>query len=408
VIIATLDTRGDEVAFLKKTIEKNNHSVVVVDAGVMGQPLFDGDYARNYVAEAGGASLQQLIEAAEKGAARYEATKIMAEGVRKIALDLYASGKLDGIMSLGGSTGAALGAGVMRALPMGVPKLIVTTFIDPAPIGDADITVMQTPVDLVGLNKIVMRALSNAAGALVGMVEQKLSEAEEKTLIGITALGVTTPAVQNIMARLEQKGCDVLVFHAKTAELDKLVKGGAVDAIIDLTSFETVPMTLYSDDMVSLLVGSPEVRRTRLDSANEKGIPQIIAPGGLDMHIFPGSGIEAVPSEYHGRAWTMHGENIVLFRTSSEEMEQIAGSIAQRANTASGPVVILIPLRGFSEASRKGAPLHDPEADNVFIQTLKQRVEKRIEIIEVDCHINDDEFAARVEKAFDKIVPGWR
>jgi len=406
VIVGTLDTRGDEVQFLKETIENNGNKVIVVDAGVMGRPLFAGDYSREKVAEMGGSSLKKLVDAAEKGADRYEATKIMIEGVKQIALELYSKGELDGIMSLGGSTGVTLGATAMKALPMGVPKLIVATFIDPAPIGDADITVMQTPVDLVGLNKIVKKALSNAAGAIMGMVNQELPESEQRMLVGITALGVTTPAVQNVMSRLEKKGCDVLVFHAKTAELDKLVKGGSVDAIIDLTSFETVPMTLYSDEMVSLLVGSPEVRRTRLDSANEKALPQIIAPGGLDMHIFPGTGIDSVPSEYQGRAWTMHGEHIVLFRTSTDELEKIACSIADRANTATGPVAILIPLRGFSEASKKGAPLHDPEADRVFINTLKEKVEKKIQIIEIDCHINDDEFAAQVEKTFSEIISG--
>ena len=406
VIVGTLDTRGDEVQFLKDTIEKSGYGAIVVDAGVMGRPLFEGDYNRQKVAEMGGGNLEKLIEEADKGADRYEATKIMIEGVKQIALELYSKEKLDGIMSLGGSTGATLGAAAMKALPMGFPKLILTTFIDPAPIGDADITVMQAPVDLVGLNKIVKKTLSNAAGAIMGMVGQELPESEQRTLVGITALGVTTPAVQNVIARLEKRGCDSLVFHAKTAELDKLVGGGSVDAIIDLTSFETVPMTLYSDDMVSLLVGSPEVRRTRLDNAGEKGLPQIIAPGGLDMHILPGTGIDSVPVEYQDRAWTMHGEHIVLFRTNKDELEKIACSIAERANAATGPVAILIPLQGFSEASKKGAPLHDPEADQAFIDTLKAKVNKNIQIIETDCHINDDEFAAQVEKTFNEIISG--
>lgn len=405
-IIATLDTRGDEVGFLKGLIENRGHSVITVDAGVMGRPLFEGDFTRESVAEAGGGSLDELVRAAEKGADRYEASKVMIEGVKKIAVDLHSEGKLDGIMSLGGSTGATLGAAAMRALPTGIPKLIVTTFIDPTPIGDADMTVMQTPVDLVGLNKIIRKTLSNAAGAIAGMVEQELPESDEKTAVGITALGVTTPAVQNVLFRLEKKGYDSTVFHAKTTELDELIEAGTIGAVIDLTSFETVPMTLYSDEMVSLLVGSPDARRTRLDSANEKGLPQIIAPGGLDMHIFPGTGIDSIPSEYRGRAWTMHGENIVLFRTSKEELEKVAHSIADRINKATGPVAVLIPLRGFSEASRKGAPLYDPEADRAFIDALKRTVDERIPIIELDCHINDDEFAAQVERTFDELISG--
>jgi len=408
VIVGTLDTRADEVGFLKQLIEDRGHSVITVDGGVMGRPPFEGDYCRETVAKAGGKDLKELVKAAKKGADRYEATKVMIEGVKRIVLDLHSEGKLDGIVSLGGSTGASLGATAMKALPVGVPKLIVTTFIDSAPVGDADITVMQTPVDLVGLNRIVKRALSNAAGAIVGMAEQELPEAEREMMVGITALGVTTPAVQNVISRLEQKGWNSTVFHAKTEELDKLVEEDAISAVIDLTSFETVPMTLYSDEMVSLLVGSPEARRTRLDSVNEKGLPQIIAPGGLDMHIFPGDDIKSVPAEYQDRAWTMHGESVVLFRTSKEELEKVARSIARRVNNATGPVAILIPLRGFSEASREGAPLYDPEADRVFIDTLKQHLEKETPVIELDCHINDDEFADETMRLFDQITSGKR
>ncbi|MBI5115882.1 Tm-1-like ATP-binding domain-containing protein [Candidatus Poribacteria bacterium] len=408
VIVATLDTRGDEVRFLEEVIEKRGHTPIVIDAGVMGAPLFAGDFPRERVAEIGGKSLEELVEAAASGADRYEATRVMIEGVEKIARELLAAGKLDGIMSLGGSTGATLGASAMKALPVGVPKLIVTTFMQNAPVADADITVMQTPVDLVGLNKIVKKTLSNAAGAVMGMAEQELPQSDQKTLVGITALGVTTPAVQKVIARLEKRGYDSIVFHAKTTELDRLVKGGVIDAIVDLTSFETVPMVLYPDEFVQMLVGTPEVRRTRLDSANERGLPQIIAPGGLDMHIFPGSGIDSVPSEYQDRAWTMHGENIVLFRTSKEEMVKIALSIAERANKATGPVAIIIPLRGFSEASKKGGPLHDPEADRAFIDTLKQNLENRIKVADIDCHINDDEFADLVETTFNEMMSARR
>lgn len=404
VIVATFDTRGDEVDFLKGLITDKGHSVITIDGGVMGAPSIAAGFTREQVAEAGGGNLRELVDAAEKGADRYQATKVMIEGVKNIAVKLFSDGKLDGIMSLGGSTGATLGASAMKAVPMGVPKLIVTTYIDPAPIGDADIAVMQTPVDLVGLNMIVKKALSNASGAIMGMVEQELPDNKRKKLVGITALGVTTLAVQNVISRLEKRGCESIVFHAKTVELDRLVGGGVIDAIIDVTSFETVPMTLYDDDMVSLLAGSPEVRRTRLDNASEKGLPQIIAPGGLDMHIFPGYGEESIPAEYQGRAWTMHGENVVLFRTSKEELQKIAMSIAERASNSSGPVSIIIPLRGFSEASREGAPLCDPEADQVFIDTLKSNVEERVEIREIDCHINDDEFADETAWVFDKIA----
>jgi uncharacterized protein (UPF0261 family) len=404
VIVATLDTRGDEVQYLKEIIEKKGHRAIIVDAGVMGKPLIRGDVPREKVAEAGGKSLKELVEAAEKGADRFEATKIMIEGVKKIVAELYSKGELDGIMSLGGTTAAALGTAAMKVLPIGVPKLLVTTFIDPRPIGDEDITVMQTPVDLVGLDKIVKRTLSNAAGAIIGMVEQKVPKAEEKPLVGMTVLGVTTPCVQKVISRLEKKGYNAVTFHAKTPMLDRLIREGSIDAVIDITSFETIPMVLYPQEYISMLIGAPEVRRVRLESANEKALPQIIAPGGLDMHIFPGTGIDQVPSEFKGRKWTMHGPSVVLVRTTKEELEKVGKNIAERANRAKGPVAIIIPLRGFSEASKKGAPLHDPEADQGFIDALKKNVEKKVKVVEVDCHINDDMFADKVVETFEELI----
>ncbi|RJP21330.1 MAG: UPF0261 family protein [Candidatus Abyssobacteria bacterium SURF_5] len=406
LIVATLDTRGDEVEFLRELIVKKGHRTLIADAGVVGSPRCRSDIPREMIAEEGGKKLEELIAAAKRGADRYEATKVMAEGVAKIAEHLHATGELDGIMSLGGSTGAMLGAAAMKKLPIGVPKLIVTTYAALAPIGEADITVMQSPIDLVGLNRIVKKTLSNAAGAMVGMVEQELADTEKKMVVGITALGVTTPAVQNVIAHLEKRGIESIVFHAKTTELDELINQGSVTAVIDLTSFETVPMVLYSDEMVSLLAGSPEIRRTRLDSASDKRLPQIIAPGGLDMHILPGTGKESIPAQYQDRAWTMHGEYIVLFRTNKAEMELIAKSIADRVNRAKGPVAVLIPRAGFSEASRRGAPLFDPEADEAFISALKANVDRRIEVEEIDCHINDGEFADRMIQVFDRLVSG--
>jgi len=405
VIVATLDTRGDEVEFLKQLIENKGHSVITVDVGVMGSPYMPGDFTREEVAEAGGKSLQQLVEAANAGADRKQATDVMIAGARKIVADLYSVGRLDGILSLGGSTAAATGAAVMKGLPIGLPKLLITTFISFAPVGDEDIAVMQSPVDLVGLNRIVVRTLSNAAGAMVGMVQQEVPKALDKKLVGITALGVTTPAVQKAISRLEDRGYDSIVFHATTEKLDRMAKDGVIDAILDLTAFETVPKVLYPAEALSRLSGSGQVDRSRLSCATEKAIPQIIAPGGLDMHIFPGAtGIDSVPPEYRDRAWSMHGPNVVLVRTTEQELVQVGTNIAERANRAAGPTAIVIPLGGFSEASKKGAPLYDPQADQGFIRALKANLDKRIKLIEVDCNINDDRFVAEVLRAFDEIA----
>jgi uncharacterized protein (UPF0261 family) len=405
VIVATLDTRGDEAEFLKELIEDKGLSVLIVDVGVMGSPSRPGDFTREKVAEAGGRSLQQLVEAANAGADRKQATDVMIAGARKIVVDLHSAGKLDGILSLGGSTAAATGTAVMKGLPMGLPKLLITTFISLAPVGDEDITVMQSPVDLVGLNRIVAGTLSNAAGAIVGMVKQEVPKTLERKLVAITALGVTTPAVQKTISQLEERGYDSIVFHATTEKLDRMAKDGVIDAILDLTTFETVPKVLYPAEVLSKLSRSGQVDRSRLSSATEKAIPQIIAPGGLDMHIFLGAtGIDSVPSEYRDRVWSMHGPNVVLVRTTEQELAQVGTNIAERANKAAGPVAVVIPLRGFSEASKKGAPLYDPQADQGFIRALKENLDKRVKVAEVDCSINDGGFVDEVLRTFDEIT----
>jgi uncharacterized protein (UPF0261 family) len=363
------------------------------------------DFTREEVAEAGGKSLPQLVEAANGGADRQQATVVMIAGARKIVADLYSAGRLDGILSLGGSTAAATGAAVMKGLPMGLPKLLVTTFTSLAPIGDEDITVMQSPVDLVGLNRIVARTLANAAGAMVGMVEQGVPRAQEKRLVGITALGVTTPAVQKVISRLEKRGYDSIVFHATTDKLDRMVRDGVIDVILDLTTFETIPKVLYPTEALAALSRFGQVDRSRLSSAIEKTIPQIIAPGGLDMHIFPGAtGIDSVSPQYRDRACSMHGPNVVLVRTTEQELEQVGADIAERANKAAGPVAIVIPLGGFSDASKKGAPLYDPQADQGFIRGLKRNLDKRIKVVEVDCNINEDSFVDEVARVFDEVT----
>ena len=405
VIVATLDTRGDEVEFLKELIENKGHGVITVDVGVMGSPHMPADFTREEVAQAGGKSLRQLVEAASAGADRRQATDVMIAGARKIVADLYSAGKLDGILSLGGSTAAATGAAVMKGLPMGLPKLLISTFISLAPVGDEDMTVMQSPVDLVGLNRIVARTLANAAGAIVGMVEQEVPQAQEKKLVGITALGVTTPAVQKVISRLEERGYDSIVFHATSEKLDRMARDGVIDVILDLTTFETILKVLYPPEVLSTLSRFGEVDKSRLSSAAEKAIPQIIAPGGVDMHIFPGAtGIDSVPPDYRGRAWSMHGPNVVLVRTTEEELEEVGANIAERANRAAGPVAVVIPLGGFSDASRKGAPLYDPQADQGFIRALKRNLDKRIKVVEVDCNINEDAFVDEVLRTFDEMT----
>lgn len=386
VIPVTLDTKGEETEFIRQEIERKGHRTVVVDVGVLGRPSMEADISRETVARAGGGSIQELVEAAEQGADRTEGTNVMIRGVQSIVRGLQAEGKLDGIISLGGSTGTALGTSAMSVLPIGVPKLMVSTGFELQFVGHKDIAIMQTPADILGLNSVMRKTLASAAGAIVGMVEAE-AEGEVKPLIGISALGVTTPAVMKISPLLRETGYDPIVFHTDTQVLDELVQEDRISGIIDLTTFEVmIPLAYHLPE---------ELAEGRLSLAGEKGLPQVIVPGGLDMFIFPGTK-ETIPPEYQERTLHAHGPNTVLARTSRDEVEKAARIIVGRANRSTGPVAIVVPLRGFSAVDREGQHFFDPEADAVFAEVVKGAAQEGIGIVEVDAHINDDEFARAV------------
>jgi len=394
VIPVTLDTKGEETLYVKEQIERKGHRTIIIDAGVLGKPLFKADVSREKVARAGGRSLVELIEAAKKGADRTEATNVMIEGVKEIVRKLHAQGKLDGIISLGGSTGSAIGTSVMSILPIGVPKLMVSTGFELQFVGAKDITIMQTPADILGLNSVMRQTLASAAGAIVGMAEAKVRE-KAVPLIGMTALGVTTPAVMNMKPFLEKRGYEAIVFHSKTKILDELIADDRICGIIDLTTFEImIPISFHLPE---------EMAEDRLRIAGEKGLPQIIIPGGLDMFIFPGTK-ESVPPEYAERSLHVHGPDTVLVRTTREEVATAARVLAKRANSAKGPVAIVIPLQGFSAVDKQGQHFYDPQADAAFARVVKDIVKKQVDIIEVNAHINDVRFAKKVVNTYDRLL----
>ncbi len=394
VIPVTLDTKGEETKYLKEQIERKGHKTIVIDAGVLGKPAFKAEVSRGKVARAGGRSLVELVEAAKKGADRTEATNVMIEGVKEIVRKLHAQGKLDGIISLGGSTGSAIGTSVMSILPIGVPKLMVSTGFELQFVGAKDITIMQTPADILGLNSVMRQTLASAAGAIVGMAEAKVRE-KAMPLIGMTALGVTTPAVMNMKPFLEKRGYEAIVFHSKTKILDELIADDRICGIIDLTTFEImIPISFHLPE---------EMAEDRLKIAGEKGLPQIIIPGGLDMFIFPGTK-ESVPPEYAERSLHVHGPDTVLVRTTREEVATAARVLSKRANSAKGPVAIVIPGQGFSAVDKQGQHFYDPEADAAFARVIKDAVKSEVDIIEVNAHINDVKFARKVVDTFDKLL----
>ena len=394
VIPVTLDTKGEETQYVKDEIERRGHNTTVIDVGVLGRPLIKADITREEVARAGGRGLGELIEAAEKGADRTEATNVIIRGVQTIVKELHSKGKLDGIISLGGSTGAAVGTAAMSVLPIGVPKLMVSTGFELQFVGHKDIAMMQTPADILGLNSVMRRTLASAAGAIVGMVEAEV-HGEVKPMVGMTALGVTTPSIMNIRPLLEERGYEAIVFHVDTQVLDELVAEDRIRGIIDLTTFEVLIPLTYHLPM--------ELAEGRLKLAGEKGLPQVIVPGGLDMLILTGTK-DTVPEEYRERILHAHGPDRVLVRTTKEEVAKAANVIASRANAARGPVAVVIPKRGFSAVDKDGQHFHDPEADAEFARVIRESVGEGIEILEVDAHINDAEFATSVVNTFDNLT----
>ena len=394
VIPVTLDTKGEETQFVREEIEKRGHRTLVIDVGVMGTPRAKADISREEVASAGGRNLEDLIKAAEGGADRTEATNVMIAGLESLVRKLHAEGKLDGIISLGGSTGTAIGTAAMRALPIGVPKLMVVTWFNAQSVAAKDIAMLQTPADIIGLNQVMRQTLASAAGAISGMVEAEVPP-RARPLVGITALGVTTPAVLNLKPLLEEKGFDPIVFHSKTVVLDELLAEDRVSGIIDVTTFEVmIPLAFHLPE---------EMAAGRLSLAGEKGLPQVIVPGGLDMFVFPGTK-ETVPPEYHDRKLSTHGPDVALVRTNAEEVGKAAGMLAQRANASKGKTAFVIPKKGFSDVDREGHAFWDTEADAAFARVVKENVRGDIDVVEVEAHINDTEFAERVVEVWEGMV----
>ena len=394
VIPVTLDTKGQETEFVKNEIERRGHNTTVIDVGVLGRPQMKADISREEVAQAGGKSLRELIEAADRGADRTDATNVMINGVQKIVKELHSRGELDGIISLGGSTGTAIGTQAMSVLPIGVPKLMVSTWFELQFIGAKDITMMQTPADIMGLNSVMKQALASAAGAIAGMVEAEV-QGPIKPLVGITALGVTTQAATKLMPLLEKRGYDPLVFHSKTQVLDELVQDDRIAGIIDLTTFEVmVPISYHLPE---------ELAEGRMSIAGEKGLPQVIIPGGLDMFIFTGTK-DTVPDEYKNRVLHVHGPDRVLARTTAGEVGRAAKILAERATRAVGPIAIVIPTQGFSSVDAVGQHFYDPVADGAFSQVVRDTINESIAIVEVDAHINDERFAEKVVETFIELV----
>ncbi len=397
-ILGTLDTKGAEFKYLKEKVEEFGCKTIVIDAGILDPPYFEPDIKRDEVAMAAGVDLNSLLEKRDRG----ESVTTMATGASIIVKRLYDEGKIDGIVSLGGSAGTSIATAAMKKLPAGFPKVMVSTLAsgDTRPyVGTKDITMMYSIVDISGLNRLSKQIIANAAGAICGMVKAKLQTENEKPVIGATMFGVTTPCVTRVREILEQNGYEVLVFHATGTggqAMESLIEDGIITAVADITTTEWV------DELCGgVLSAGPH----RLEAAAKKGIPQVVCPGALDMCNF--GPIDTVPECYKNRKLYKHNPTVTLMRTTPEESKKLGEIIGKKVSQAKGPTAVIIPKKGVSAIDAAGKPFYDPDADKALFEALKENVKPPVELIELDLHINDPEYAEFVANKLLELIKKW-
>ncbi len=403
VLVGALDTKGAEFGYLRQIIQRAGLDVLTVDFGVLGEPAFAPDVGRAEVAlAAGGGDLERW----RSGEHKDEAMAGMAAGLAVIIRRLYDQGRLDGILSMGGSGGTSIAATAMRALPVGVPKLVASTVGGgdvSAYAGTKDITFMPSVVDIAGFNRISRRIYANAAAAIAGMVAAEPPAAAEAPLVAASMFGNTTAAVDHARARLERQGYEVLVFHATGTggrTMEDLVRDGYFQGVLDLTTTELA-------DQVCGGVMSAGPDRGR--AAPARGVPVVLVPGCVDMANFGGP--ETVPARYAGRQLYKWNPNVTLLRTNVAENARIGEMLAAAANAAAGPVAVLLPLRGVSMLDSPGGQFWDPAADRACYQAIRSHLKPSVPVEEIEANINDEAFALRAADlllAMIKEVPGSR
>ena len=393
VLVGSLDTKGEEFKFVQDLIKARQLETLIVDFGIMGNPPFEADISSDEVARAGGSSLAELRGKQDKTLAM----RTMSDGLAQVVADLYQAGRLGGILGMGGSGNTAIVTAAMRALPIGVPKVMVSTIAagDVSPyVGAKDITMMPSVVDVAGLNSISRQIYANAAGAIAGMVSQEVPQPrEEKPLITASMFGNTTPCVTHARELLEQRGYEVLVFHATGAggrTMEALIADGYITANLDITTTE-----LADEVCGGVLSAGPD----RMLASARRGIPTVLVPGCVDMANFWARA--TVPEKYQERLLYEWNPNVTLMRTNPEENRRIGEMIARAANESTGPVVLLIPLKGVSQLDSPGGAFWDPDANDACFDAIRTNLKPGIRVIEMEYNINDPAFA---EKAVELLL----
>lgn len=385
-LLGALDTKGAEYGFVKQCLEARGHRVLLIDIGVLGEPAIQPDVSRREVAEAAGVELDHLVGRQDRG----EAMAAMKRGVELLIPRLFAAGRFDAIMALGGGGGTSVACAAMRMLPLGVPKVMVSTVAGAdvsGYVGVKDIVMIPSIVDVAGINRISRAVFARAAGAVCGMVETAVPPGEDRPLIAASMFGNTTRCVETARAILEQAGYEVLVFHATGTggrTMESLIGAGLIAGVLDVTTTE------WADELVGgVLAAGP----ARLEAAARAGVPAVVAPGCLDMVNFWAP--ETVPPRFAGRRFYQHNPNITLMRTTPDECSRLGSILAGKLNGSRGPIAVLLPLQGLSMIDSPGGPFWWPEANQALFDALKSNLRGNIPIIEIDANVNDALFARR-------------
>lgn len=392
-IVGTFDTKGIEYSYVKELIESLGLDTLTIHTGVF-KPTFEPDISNKEIAEAGGTDIETLVAKKDRALA----TELLSKGVEKLIPLLYEEGRFDGIISFGGTGGTSLVTPAMRALPIGVPKVMVSTVASGNTtqyIGTSDIIMMPSIVDVAGLNSISTKIFTNAVFAIAGMVKfENKKVVDKKPLVAATMFGVTTPCVSTAAKYLEDRGYEVLVFHATGIggrTMETLIEGGFIEGVLDITTTEWV------DEIIG---GALNAGPHRLEAAGKNHIPQVVSVGALDMCNF--GPYDTVPNQFKGRNLYKHNPTVTLMRTTVEENEIIGKKLVEKLNMAKEKTVLFLPLRGISGIDVEGQVFHGEKEDKMLFDTLRNGVNRNVvEIVEMDCAINDVEFA---EAAAQKLI----
>ncbi len=398
LLIVTLDTKGQEALFLKRVLEGLGLAVLIMDTGVFPSPMGDGDISRHQVALAGGdRSIDKLIQDGDKGAS----INTMLNGAVVLTKKLYGEGRINGALSIGGAQGTIIGASAMRSLPLGVPKIMLSTMASgrryfETYVGTSDITLIHSVVDFFGLNSVLRQMLSNAAGALAGMLRAGHVTASDRRQVAITIYGTTTPAGMRIVSLLEEKGYETVAFHPNGVggrAMEEMILEGRFDGVIDLTTHEL---------MDELAGGQHAAGPSRLEAACRLGIPQVVVPGSTD-YIVTGRFSELKPA-WKKRITMMHNPEMTFVMPSEREMAKLGELMARKLNQARGNTVVLVPLKGFCYPNCEGRVLYNPGGVKAFVEAIESRIKPSIPLRLLPMHVNDESFSTAVVQAFETLM----